>query len=255
MLRKNYLHVETTNMCTLKCPACPRTVWQNLIKQPIKRADINLDDLKNFIDCKSGEDFERMTLCGDYGDTIYFPELFRMIKMFRHKKFQIDTNGSYKTKAWWTELNSLLTEDDIVIFGIDGLGIENTKYRVNADWKSIESAIDILAKGPAKLKCQTLIFDFNHDKLDDIKQWAENKGMEWFSLKTMRFGMNKDIVPKEKENILTHELYKDEYEQKLPIEIKPQCLSSCVVTADGYFMPCDWIRNPLTFYRSELYLD
>merc|ERR1711965_434072 len=118
-----------TNRCTLKCPACPRTVWQNLIKQPIKRADINLDDLKNFIDCKSGEDFERMTLCGDYGDTIYFPELFRMIKMFRHKKFQIDTNGSYKTKAWWTELNSLLTEDDIVIFGIDGLGIENTKYR------------------------------------------------------------------------------------------------------------------------------
>ena len=67
--------------------------------------------------------------------------------------------------------------------------------------------------------------------------------------------MNKDIVPKQEENILTHELYKDEYEQKLPLEINPQCLTSCVVTAEGYFMPCDWIRNPLTFYRSELYLD
>ena len=45
MLRKNYLHVETTTRCTLKCPACPRTVWQDLIKQPIKKTDINLDDL------------------------------------------------------------------------------------------------------------------------------------------------------------------------------------------------------------------
>ena len=75
----------------------------------------DLDDLKNFINCKSGEDFETMLLCGDYGDTIYYPELFRMIKMFRHKKFKIATNGSYKTREWWTKLNSLLTKDDIVV--------------------------------------------------------------------------------------------------------------------------------------------
>ncbi len=255
MLRKNFLHLETTNRCTLKCPACPRTVWQNLIKRPVKKADINLDDLKNFINCKSGEDFETMLLCGDYGDTIYYSELFKMIKMFRHKKFEIATNGSYKTREWWTELNSLLTKGDTVTFGIDGLGEENNKYRVNADWKSIETAIDVLSKGPAKLRCQTLIFEFNHEKLNDISSWAESKGMEWFSLKTMRFGMDKDIVPKNKDNVLEHQLYKDEYEQKLPMEIDPQCLSACVVTSDGYFMPCDWIRNPLTFYRSELYLD
>lgn len=255
MLRKNYLHIETTNRCTLKCPACPRTVWQNLIKQPIKKADINLNDLNNFINCKSGEDFETMMLCGDYGDTIYYPELFEMIKMFRHKKFEIATNGSYKTREWWTALNNLLTKDDVVTFGIDGIGEENTKYRVNANWTSIETAIEVLSKGPAKLRCQTLIFDFNHEKLDEIRKWAENKGMEWFSLKTMRFGEDKDLVPKNKDNVLTHELYKDEYEINLPMEIEPQCLSSSVVTADGYFMPCDWIRNPLTFYRSELYLD
>lgn len=246
--------METTNRCTLRCPACPRTVWQNLIKKPIKKADIDLDDLKNFINCKSGEDFETMLLCGDYGDTIYYPELFRMIKMFRQKKFKIATNGSYKTKEWWTELNSMLTKDDTIRFGIDGLGKDNNKYRVNADWKSIETAIDVLSKGPAKLECQTLIFDFNEKNLKDIKKWAENKGMIWFSEKTMRFG-DKNIVPKNKNNVLAQELYKDEYEKKLPMQIEPQCLSACVVTADGYFMPCDWIRNPLTFYRSELYFE
>ena len=63
---------------------------------------------------------------------------FKMIKMFREKAIHIHTNGSYKSKEWWTELNKLLTEKDVVIFGLDGLGEENKKYRVNADWKSIE---------------------------------------------------------------------------------------------------------------------
>ena len=196
MLSKNYLHIETTNRCTLKCPACPRTVWQNLLGQPIQKADLDLDDFKKFLECESMEKIDTFVLCGDYGDTIYYPHLFKMIKMFREKAIHIHTNGSYKSKEWWTELNELLTEKDVVIFGIDGLGEENKKYRVNADWKSIEIAIDVLSKGPAKLKCQTLIFEFNQEKLDEIKEWAEAKGMEWFSMKTSRFGQ-KDLMPKD----------------------------------------------------------
>ena len=254
MLSKNYLHIETTNRCTLKCPACPRTVWQNLIGQPVQKADLDLDDFKKFLECESMEKIDTFVLCGDYGDTIYYPHLFKMIKMFREKAIHIHTNGSYKSKEWWTELNGLLTEKDVVIFGIDGLGEENKKYRVNADWKSIEIAIDVLSKGPAKLKCQTLIFEFNEKKLDEIKEWAEAKGMEWFSLKTSRFGQ-KDIMPKDEHLWDKKEMYKEEYALKNPIEIMPRCLEASVVTSDGYFMPCDWIRNPLTFYKSELYLD
>jgi len=254
MLSKNYLHIETTNRCTLKCPACPRTVWQNLIGQPVQKADLDLDDFKKFLECESMEKIDTFVLCGDYGDTIYYPHLFKMIKMFREKAFHIHTNGSYKSKEWWTELNGLLTEKDVVIFGIDGLGEENKKYRVNADWKSIEIAIDVLSKGPAKLKCQTLIFEFNQKKLDEIKEWAEAKGMEWFSLKTSRFGQ-KDIMPKDEHLWNKKEMYKEEYALEKPIEIMPRCLEASVVTCEGYFMPCDWIRNPLTFYKSELYLD
>jgi len=254
MLSKNHLHIETTNRCTLKCPACPRTVWQNLIGQPVQKADLDLDDFKKFLECESMEKIDTYLLCGDYGDTIYYPHLFKMIKMFREKAFYIHTNGSYKSKEWWTELNGLLTEKDVVIFGIDGLGEENKKYRVNADWKSIEIAIDVLSKGPAKLKCQTLIFEFNQKKLDGIKEWAEAKGMEWFSLKTSRFGQ-KDIMPKDEHLWNKKEMYKEEYALEKPIEIMPRCLEASVVTCEGYFMPCDWIRNPLTFYKSELYLD
>ncbi len=253
MLSKNYLHIETTNRCTLACPACPRTIWKNLSGKNVTKADLDLQDLKKFLDCESNEKIEAFQLCGDYGDTIYYPHLFEMIKMFRDKAFHIDTNGSYKSREWWTELNSLLTEKDIITFGIDGLKGDNEKYRVNANWESIETAVDVLSKGPAKLKCQTLIFDFNYKKLEEIKDWAESKGMEWFSLKTMRFGDDK-LMPQDQKLVDTQERYKEEFESNTPIEIEPKCLRASVVTSDGYFMPCDWIRNPLTFYKSELYL-
>ena len=223
MLSKNWLHIETTNRCTLKCPACPRTVWHNLIKRPVPKADLNLEHLKSFLDCESMKEIDQLLLCGDYGDTIYYPHLFEMIKMFRHKSFKIKTNGSRRSKEWWQELNSLLTEEDEIIFGIDGIDEENLKYRVNADWDSILTGIDVVTKGPATIKCSTLIFDFNKEKLDEIRDWAESKGMAWVSEKSMKFA--------------------------------PRCLEAAVVTSDGYFMPCDWIRNPLTFYRSELYLN
>jgi len=254
MLSKDYLHIETTNRCMLKCPACARTVWHNLIKRPVEKADLNLNHLKSFLDCESMKTIKGLLLCGDYGDTIYYPQLFDMIKMFRDKAFYIHTNGSRKSKEWWEELNSLLTEEDLIVFAIDGLGEENLKYRVNADWDSIMTGIDVVTKGSARIECHTLIFDFNHDKLDEIKQWAESKGMAWKSKKSMRFG-DKAVKPKDKSLVDEQELYKSEYANKDTMEIAPRCLEASVVTSDGYFMPCDWIRNPLTFYRSELYLD
>lgn len=255
MYQRNSLHIETTNRCTLKCPACPRTVWQNLIHKPIPKADLDLNHLEKFLDCESDKNIDTFNLCGDYGDTIYYPHLFKMLKMFRHKGFRIATNGSYKTKKWWQELNDLLSDKDVITLGIDGLYEDNKKYRVNADWDSINTAIEVLSSGPAKVRVQTLVFDFNHNKLDDIKSWAESKGMEWFSLKTSRFGMDKDIIPKNKDQVNTREMYNKDFQKQLPMKIIPQCLQSCVITSDGYFMPCDWIRNPLTFYKSELFLE
>lgn len=253
MMRKG-LHIETTNRCTLKCPACPRTVWQNLIGQPIVKSDINIDHLDHFLDCDSGKNIEHFELCGDYGDTIYYPKLFDFIKHFRHKNFRIHTNGSYKNTEWWNDLNKLLTDKDEIIFAIDGIGKENEKYRINSNWPSIETGINIMTKGPAKVIMKTLLFDFNYENLNQLKDYANQKGMQWITEKTHRFG-DKKLIPKDEKFVDTKEMYKENYENQIPMEIKPQCLKSAVVTCDGYFMPCDWIRNPLTFYKSELFLN
>ena len=49
-------------------------------------------------------------------------------------------------------------EEDEIIFGIDGIDDENLKYRVNADWDSILTGIDVVTKGPAATAGSILIF-------------------------------------------------------------------------------------------------
>ena len=246
------LHIETTNRCTIKCPACPRTTWKELTGRNLLKEDLNLQDLKHFLNCNTGKLVQRFVLCGDYGDTIYYPKLFEMIKMFREKRFQIHTNGSYRPEEWWHKLNDLLTENDKIIFAIDGLDNDNEKYRINSNWNSIMKGLDIISKGPAKIMWQTIILSFNYNKLDEIKKFAESKGAEFFSIKTHRFG-NESLRPPKDSLIENEFLYQESFGAYDPIKIIPKCHHTNTITASGYFMPCDWIRNPQTFYVSELW--
>ena len=159
------LHIELTNRCTLECPACPRTTWKNILKRPIEKADLDIDSFEKFLDCDGGNKIERLRLCGDYGDCIYYPKLFEFIQRFRHKKFELMTNGSYRSKEFWQELSELLGDGDTITFGIDGLEDTNHLYRKNSDWASIMLALDIMSKSKAKVLWQTIVFSFNHDKL------------------------------------------------------------------------------------------
>lgn len=252
ILTDTILHIELTTRCTLACPACPRTQWKNLLGKSIHNTDIDYNNLIKFLDCDQGRQIQKFTLCGDYGDPVYYPQLFDFIKTFRSSKiFSIHTNGSYKSTEWWKTLNSLLTKDDTIVFAIDGLYENNLLYRKNSNWESIMNGLDICVKGPAKVKWQTIIFSFNEDKLEEMKNFALQKGCEFFTLKTHRFG-DESLVPKLSQTESQY-FYKQEYSKQEPIEIIPKCNTTKTISADGYFMPCDWIRNPKTFYKSELW--
>lgn len=248
------LHIETTTRCTLACPACPRTTWKELLKRPVKNIDLDINDLEKFLDCEDGNQIEKFILCGDYGDTLYYPKLFEFIKRFRSRKFKIHTNGSYMKKEWWNKLNDLLEPRDEIIFAIDGLEDTNHLYRKNADWQSTMLGLEICVNGPAKVKWQTIIFSFNQNILEDIKKFAESKGAEFFTLKTHRFG-KEELRPTDPKLTEEEYMYKKEFDENESVEIVPQCHITKTITADGIFMPCDWIRNPKTFYVSELWKD
>lgn len=247
------LHIETTTRCTLACPACPRTVWHNVTKRPVTKSDLNIDHLKKFLDCDSGKQLKTFLLCGDYGDPIYYPDLFDLITQFRDQvNFRIVTNGSRQSTTFWKKLSEILTKDDTVIFSIDGLEHTNHLYRINSDWTSIMNGLDIMSHGSANIHWKTIVFKFNYDKLKEIKSFAESKGATFHAEKTHRYG-NQDLQPPT-EYIETNHLFRDEFVNNSQIEIEPRCEKIAkVITADGHLFPCDWIRNPHTLYKSQLW--
>lgn len=211
-----------------------------------------MDDLEKFLDCPGGKQIDSFVLCGDYGDPIYYPELLAFIRKFRSTKtFNITTNGSYKSREFWMELASLLTEKDSIIFSIDGLEDTNHIYRINSDWNSTMVGLDIMVASKTPVTWKTIVFDYNYTQLDDIAAFAESRGAKFEAHRTHRFDNCEDLRPPA-EFVETHHEYGVNFITD-HILVDPQCHNEKVITCDGIFHPCEFIRNPKTFYKSQLW--
>lgn len=248
------LHVELTNRCTLFCPACPRTEWSDLLKRPLPKQDLDFALLDQFLNCEGGKSITDLLVCGDYGDCIYYPKLFEFLEHFRSSKtFRLCTNGSHQSDKFWHRLADLMKPGDKIIFAIDGLEDTNHLYRKNSNWSSIMTAVDIMSNSQAEVVWQTIVFSFNQHCLDQIQAFAESKGARFFSLETHRYG-DPTLEP-DQTQVLLHYKFKPEY-NTTQIEIEPQCRVDEIIPtvgADGIFYPCDWLRNPNVFYKSQIW--
>jgi MoaA/NifB/PqqE/SkfB family radical SAM enzyme len=243
------MHIEPTSRCTLSCPGCPRTWFSDKFNRAFPKQDLNLDHLERFLDCESGHQVQRFTLCGNHGDPIYYPDLLSMIERFRStKSFDISTNGSYQTPKFWHELSNCVTEQDTIFFSIDGLEHNNHLYRKNSDWKSIMQGLEIMSQSPARVIWKTIIFAYNANELDQIQDMAHSYGVEFASRPTARFG--DDSLKPDVQLIDTSVLYKN-----IPknIKIQPQCSTLEYISADGYYWPCCLISSMFTLHKTELW--
>lgn len=249
------LQIETTTRCTLRCPACSRTIFSNRLNRPMPHHDVDPDLVYNFLSCEQGQQIKTLVLCGDYGDSIYYPRLFEFLERFKpDKQIVLTTNGSYQTEHFWRELAARLESRDEIRFSIDGLEDTNHIYRVNSDWTSIMRGLDIMVKSGVQVIWDLNIFSFNYNKLDEIQQFAESRGAKFVAKKTSRF-LRDDLIPPT-EYIATEELYTDVYsDPTVPIAIEPDCqnLGRNTICSENYFWPCGFIRAPLTFYKSQLW--
>jgi MoaA/NifB/PqqE/SkfB family radical SAM enzyme len=245
------MHLELTSRCTLACPACPRTWFSDTFKTPFPKQDLDLDDLKKFLDCDSGKQIDNFMLNGNHGDPIYYPRLFELINTFRYtKSFKISTNGSYQSKKFWHELGDRLTNKDTVYFSIDGLEENNHMYRQNSNWQSIMDAVDIMVTKSAKVVWKTLIFSYNQNHLEQIKLLAESKGCKFVCESTSRYGAD-HLVPAN--NLIdTSRLYNTEL-KNFSGTLEPQCLTQEYISADGFFWPCCLITSYYTLHKTELW--
>ena len=276
MLATWHWHIEISSKCPLKCPRCARQeVPDGLINTELDLEFFKRNFTKDFIITN----VEKITFCGDDGDPIYAHDLLEVIQYFKSIKpvqFVIVTNGSYKKAQWWQELGKILDEKDTIHFSIDGWdNISNSQYRIGGDFNNVINAIRILKSiSRVQLVWAAIAFKFNEHKIDAMKQYAKDIGMDRFQLtKSTKFGSvyeiygdNDFLQPSQQYVSSTHRFEREIteftnrkntnsisqinlqlYEKyKTNSEIIPLCTignKGLYIDAQGRLFPCCWVAN------------
>lgn len=250
-------HIELTNICTLKCPGCSRTQFIKKFPKNWNNKQLNLQQLVNFIDIDiEGKIFN---LCGVYGDPIYYDQLFELVDWIKQNGgiVIIGTNGSYKTKQWWTNLCSKLTPDDQIIFAIDGSPNTFTTYRINADWKTIQIGLETTAKSQAKLIWKFIPFAYNQKEIIEVEKFAYSLGVDIFQVELSdRWDAETNHLKPADEYVSKKFISKVNWYENNYKEISPLCKKSNkehYISADGYYSPCCFISEHNYYYASQFY--
>ena len=128
-------------------------------------------------------------MCGNHGDPIYHHDLHGLISEIRHQnnmiRIGINTNGSYRSWQWWTQLANVMTcPRDRINFSIDGLPENNHQYRKNSDWQSIEVGIKTLKRENPKLELcwKWIVFRYNEHDIRQGMRLAKELGFNRFNV-------------------------------------------------------------------------
>ena len=243
------LQLEVTNRCTIACPACPRTIYQDMLVIN----DVAIDAV-----VRACNGFDRVFMCGNEGDPIYHPQFKELLAAIRtahpHISFNWHTNGSFRTKQWWEELMTVLDERDHIVFSIDGMPHNNHMYRVNSKWSFIKDAIDAVVSSDKKVRTtwKWILFDYNQSDIFDGIALAKELGINLFNLNVSnRTAPGAVHLTSELDDLLKRllEIYPgmDYFNPEKPSDpnftdpVDPQCVKMPMdpyIDAHGRYFPC-----------------
>lgn len=184
-------HLELSSKCTLKCPRCTRTEYPGTY--PVTQLGLSFVQ-KVFSPEFLRSSVQRITFSGGVGDPIYNSDLPAIVQYLKesHQNLQIVlvTNGSYKKADWWQDLLRSMNGRDEIVFSIDGWDhTSNNLYRINSDWESMMVGLEAAVRSPVLVRWSTILFKFNEDHIDTIRELARRKGVDSFhAVLSERFG-------------------------------------------------------------------
>lgn len=248
------LHIEPTNICTLKCAGCARTRFINQWPQHWQNHNIDIDQLFRFLDIDL--DGKLISLCGNYGDPIYHPKFHTLVRELKQRGTQlsISTNGSYRSADWWTTLVSLLDRCDTVVFSVDGLPNNFTEYRVNADWDSIHQAMLVCVQGVCQTVWKYIPFAFNEQYIQDAQDLSEKIGIDRFELEPSdRFDTHTEKLQPVVVTLGTRYQSQQSWKNNQAQLVDPRCknMKNHFISADGFYTPCCYVADHRFYYKTE----
>lgn len=248
------LHLEPTNICTLKCAECSRTKFIKQWPDRWQNHSLDVGDLMDFLDIDlTGLPIQ---MCGNYGDPIYHPRFMDLVRAIKNRSANITivTNGSHRTREWWSELCDILSSQDQVEFSVDGTPENFTQYRENGDWVSIKVGMETCVSAGIFTRWKYIPFSYNEDTIDQARTLSQEIGINKFHLsRSWRFDVIEHLVPKQVELISN----KKSLQKSVVIEqnksVDPECAAGNMhfISATGHYVPCCMISTHQWYYKTE----
>lgn len=235
----DYLYVEPSTYCNLRCPRCPRTEFPD----SYKLTHLDIDVLQRTLKSELWKSLKTVEYGGNYGDPLMHPKLKEMVSMTRsiHPEVVqlIHTSGN-RDSSFWGELLEFLSEKDQVLLSIDGLEDTNSVYRVGSKWQWIEGALKLC---PQKVRTiwKYIVFSHNESQIFEAIKMAKDFGVHFFILTKSHLFKGHwadesgfDPMAPSDPWIATAP------DSEATIEAKCQSSSMHYLAANGNYSPCCW---------------
>jgi len=273
-----FVEIELSSYCSLKCIQCPRN------NNSFKQENLSLADFKQIFTEDIIKQIKTFLFCGTYGDCIHNKELFDIIKWIRSINnelyLEIQTHGNTYSEKWWQELASIVGENSMVSFAIDGLEDTYHIYRNGGSYEKVMRNAKTFIDAGGNAKWTYIVFKHNQHTVDDAKQLSIVKGFHSFVVKkTSRFYEDyqtnfkvNDLIPIQeqhaqfKDDIYTikpptidkyiHPTYKIQSTKNNSKNIICKSIADhntqgIYISVDGFVTPCGWLAGPPHYYNND----
>ena len=251
--RPSTLMVEPTNVCNLRCPACP-TGAGTLNRPPRSMA---LEEFRGILgQALDPPGYLKQVTLFNYGEPFLCKDLLPMVRLASERGLATftSTNGHFIT--------SDTVADDIVASGLtelivclDGADQETIgRYRRNADFAEIVAGLGRLMAARSRagrrlpiVELQFIVMKHNEHQADAMRRLAGELGVDRFILKTVGIGAGDPNFQQLAADLLPADLSASRYERRadgtFALKGTPPCgceyvFSTLVVNSNGDVVPC-----------------
>lgn len=256
------LQLEPTSHCNLLCPRCSRTD-NGQLNSRLPLADWSLSNYQKLLDqITHPKKLQEILFNGNYGDPAMSQSLMHGVQLLKQSTpaaIRIHSNGSLRSKAWWSQLGEALSdENDRLVFSIDGLEETNAIYRINSRFEKIMENATAFIESGGKARWDFLLFDHNKSDVEPAMARAKHMGFVEFNLKKTARPMPKEAEPTDRpesaeiNETLNHYGSWKGYTKAAKIDCKfRQHVKGLFIDFLFRVWPCCWLAGPEFFADDE----